>query len=298
MPRPGSHNSRRLKCCIPLSLERSAALTSRTYIARPLGGGRSARPSRRARATRGGHSNRDAAIRVDSAAWTPCASVLRRKEGRGSLEQIALLTQPRVLASQPGELGALVSRDAIVALAVVELVRAAPVAQRLRRHGSSIARRACGPDATARSPHAGTPADTQVGFGARQTPSFRGRTAKALRSPRNGVHSNPRARARHRRPLRQGPGPHRRRRPHPRDPPRRTPTRPPSRAGLPPHDQRLEGRRAYKGGRERDTGTRISIAPRRATPRGRPQALTSALRYVNHSRPPHDRTGAAHNQGA
>jgi hypothetical protein len=42
------------------------------------------RPSRRARATRGGHSNRGAAIRVDSAAWTPCASGRRHVTNRDS----------------------------------------------------------------------------------------------------------------------------------------------------------------------------------------------------------------------
>ncbi len=64
--------------------------------------------------------------------------VLRREEGRGSLEQVALLPQARVLASQPRELVALIGCDAVVALAVVKLVLAAPVPERLRRHAEAF----------------------------------------------------------------------------------------------------------------------------------------------------------------
>jgi pimeloyl-ACP methyl ester carboxylesterase len=56
-----------------------------------------------------------------------------RREGRGSLEQIALLTQALILAPQPRQLFALVGGDAVVALVAVDLVLAAPVPQRLPR---------------------------------------------------------------------------------------------------------------------------------------------------------------------
>ena len=69
-----------------------------------------------------------------------------------------------------------------------------------------------------------------------------------------------------------------------RDAQRRTRTRPPSPARLRTHRRRLASR--SKGGRERDTGARITTAlegPSRAADH---KPLTSALRYVSHSRPP------------
>jgi hypothetical protein len=59
--------------------------------------------------------------------------VLRREDGRGSLEQVALLAQPQVLTAQPSQLDALIGRDAVVALTAINLVLATPVAQRLLR---------------------------------------------------------------------------------------------------------------------------------------------------------------------
>ena len=47
--------------------------------------------------------------------------------------------------------------------------------------------------------------------------------------------------------------------------------RPASGARLPPHNKRLERNRTSENGRERDTGARLK-GPRRAKPRGRPQA--------------------------
>jgi hypothetical protein len=55
---------------------------------------------------------------------------------------------------------------------------------------------------------------------------------------------------------------------------------------LPAHDRRPGSNAAGEGGRERDTGTRIKTAlegPSRAADH---KSLTSALRSVNHSRPP------------
>ena len=60
------------------------------------------------------------------------------EEGRGSLEQIALLAQRSVLAPQPGDLFALVSVDAVVGLVAIDLVLATPVAQRLRRDAQAL----------------------------------------------------------------------------------------------------------------------------------------------------------------
>ena len=65
---------------------------------------------------------------------------------------------------------------------------------------------------------------------------------------------------------------------------RRTRPRAPSPARLRTHRRRLASR--SKGGRERDTGARITTAlegPSRAADH---KPLTSALRYVSHSRPP------------
>jgi transposase InsO family protein len=73
-----------------------------------------------------------------SATSRPPSPALRREEGRGSLEQIALLTQARVLTAQPDELGALVGRDAVVALTAIDLVLATPVAQRLLRDAKAL----------------------------------------------------------------------------------------------------------------------------------------------------------------
>jgi uncharacterized protein (DUF2342 family) len=91
----------------------------------------------------------------------------------------------RWFSRRTGELGALVGGDAVVALVTVDLVLAAPVAQRLGRH------------AEARRELSGRAGLTQqldrlttelLGIrrtrsGARRTPSFRDRTAKALRCP-------------------------------------------------------------------------------------------------------------------
>ena len=63
---------------------------------------------------------------------------------------------------------------------------------------------------------------------------------------------------------------------HPR---RRTRARPPSRERLPPHDHRLEGDRTGEGGRERDTGARISKALEGQSRAADHKPLTSALRF-------------------
>ncbi len=77
-------------------------------------------------------------------------------------------TQPLVLAPQPRELRALVSRDAVVTHVAIDLVLAAPVAQRLRRHPDGRpAQRACAPDAAIRPPHDGTTRGTVADFYAR-----------------------------------------------------------------------------------------------------------------------------------
>ena len=65
---------------------------------------------------------------------------------------------------------------------------------------------------------------------------------------------------------------------------RRTRPRPPSPARLRTHRRRLASR--SKGGRERDTGARITTALKGPSRAADHKPLTSALRYVSHSRPP------------
>ena len=60
------------------------------------------------------------------------------KKGRGSLEQVALLAEPLVLAPQPRQLSALISRDTVVTLMAIDLVLATPVAQRLLRDAHAL----------------------------------------------------------------------------------------------------------------------------------------------------------------
>ena len=64
----------------------------------------------------------------------------------------------------------------------------------------------------------------------------------------------------------------------------RTRTRAPSPARLRTHRRRLASR--SKGGRERDTGARITTALKEPSRAADHKPLTSALRYVSHSRPP------------
>jgi hypothetical protein len=89
-------------------------------------------------------------VRAVSARTIPVARhrvPLSVAKGRGSLEKIALLAQPRVLPAQPHELGALIGRDAVVALTAIDLVLAMPVAQCLLGDAKALrqlARRAAG----------------------------------------------------------------------------------------------------------------------------------------------------------
>jgi hypothetical protein len=66
---------RRLKCCIPLSVERSPPLTSKTYIARPPRGTRSASPV----ASRKSHT------------WRPQAAYRYLADGSGPTVATAVL---------------------------------------------------------------------------------------------------------------------------------------------------------------------------------------------------------------
>ena len=68
---------------------------------------------------------------------------------------------------------------------------------------------------------------------------------------------------------------------------RRARPRPPGRARLRAARSRLASRRTEEAGRERDTGARISIGPRRAKPRGRPQApdICSSLTSIARAQP-------------
>jgi transposase len=70
-----------------------------------------------------------------------------------------------------------------------------------------------------------------------------------------------------------------------RDAPRRTRARRTGRARLQAQRRRLARHPAANGGRECDTGARISRALEGLKPRGRPQPRTSALRFVGHPRP-------------
>ena len=102
------------------------------------------------------------------------------------------------------------------------------------------------------------------------------------------------------------PGDHRRR-PAPAEQPRRlgrrqrdarsrTRPRPPSRTRLRADHPRPPGRRRDQGGRERDTGARITNALEGQSRAADHKPLTSALRYVSHSRPPtrsHQRPNSA-----
>jgi Transposase IS116/IS110/IS902 family len=74
-------------------------------------------------------------------------------------------------------------------------------------------------------------------------------------------------------------GASRSRRTHQADPRGRTRAGQPGRAGLPPHDRRLEGRRPHDSGRGRDTGTRISKALEGQSRAADHKSLTSALRF-------------------
>ena len=69
-------------------------------------------------------------------------------------------------------------------------------------------------------------------------------------------------------------------------PRRRTRPRPPSRARLRADRPRPPSRRRDQGGRERDTGARITTALEGQSRAADHKPLTSALRYVSHSRPP------------
>ena len=60
------------------------------------------------------------------------------KKAAGSLEQVALLAQPLVLTAQALKLGTLVAGYAVIALVTVDLVLAAPVAQRLLRDSERL----------------------------------------------------------------------------------------------------------------------------------------------------------------
>ena len=66
----------------------------------------------------------------------------------------------------------------------------------------------------------------------------------------------------------------------------RTRPRPPSRTRLRADHPRPPGRRPDQGGRERDTGARITTALEGQSRAADHKPLTSALRYVSHSRPP------------
>ena len=97
---------------------------------------------------------------------------------------------------------------------------------------------------------------------------------------------DPPARARRRRAVAQGPGPPGRRRRATssiRDAERALALT--GRGRLPPHDRRLEGHPATEGGRERDTGARITKALEGQSRAADHKPLTSALRYVNRSHP-------------
>jgi transposase len=69
-------------------------------------------------------------------------------------------------------------------------------------------------------------------------------------------------------------------------PRRRTRSRPTSRTGLRPDRPRPPSRRRDQGGRECDTGARITTAHKGQSRAADHKPLTSALRYVSHSHPP------------
>src|SRR5436190_22696222 len=63
---------------------------------------------------------------------------LPREEGRRVLEDVTLLLESRVLASQPTQLVALSARQPVIALTQVTLALAAPVPQRLLRDAQAL----------------------------------------------------------------------------------------------------------------------------------------------------------------
>ena len=71
-----------------------------------------------------------------------------------------------------------------------------------------------------------------------------------------------------------------------RDAPSRARTGSPGRNRLPTHGPRMARRARRESGRERDTGARIKQARKGQSRAAEHKPLTSALRYVSHSRPP------------
>lgn len=96
---------------------------------------------------------------------------LRCEEGRGSSEQITLLTQPRVLSAQPPQLLALRARQAVIALARIEPgpLDPVPAATAARPRAPPRHPGPSGPNGPSGPPRDGTPPGMQASFSASNT---------------------------------------------------------------------------------------------------------------------------------